>query len=104
MANEIGPIRYVTGLTLYVQIFNIDAGSNLNRVRDVSANAWDVFTTADWVDYDVALTEDSTSGMYFANAPTGIGTDEVFVIVYIQSGGTAAATDVDIAQGVLERS
>ena len=71
MAREIQFGPYPTGATLYAVLKRASDG----YLRDVVANAWDVPLAADWGDYDIALTEDSTTGHYVATAPSGVALD-----------------------------
>jgi hypothetical protein len=86
MANEIGPIYYTTGATLRAMVFNA-AG----QVRDVVANAFDAWADADIDDYDILLTEQGTSGNYYANAPTGTTPSTVLYMVKVYEGAVTIA-------------
>ena len=51
-------------------------------------------TAGDWADYAVAMTEQSTTGVYAGNFPTAITAAGTYAILFRQqSGGSPAATD-----------
>lgn len=94
MANELHAL-YTTGSTLYVQIYSA-AGTVWNGTTLTT------LVTASWTDYDVAMTETSGSGHYFATFPAGITTaGTYFITAYKQAGGSPAASDTVVSQGLL---
>lgn len=100
MARE---IRFVdvdrtSGLTFYALLWQPTTGA----VRDVTNNTWDTYVTLDLGDYDHALTEHGTSGIYFANLPTGVTlTEEIEVEVYLREGASPAETDDLYGYGIM---
>lgn len=70
MANELGPIFTTTGTTVRGMLFN-----QSGQVRDVVHAAWDTWADGDIDDYDIAITELGTSGIYYGTAPGGVTVD-----------------------------
>ena len=96
MAREIQFGPWTTGAVLYGNLKRASDG----YLRDVVANAWDAPLTADWDDYDIPLTEDSTTGHYVATAPSGVTLSDglISIIVYEQVGGSPAPTDTFVGE------
>lgn len=99
MANEIQIPHGITGQTVYAVIRN-SVGAIWNGSAFVSYNA------INWTTYKVALTEETTNGSdgyYKGDFPSGIVTAGIYNIeVRLQSGGSAAITDIVIGAGSIE--
>lgn len=92
MANELRGVS-TSGNTLYARIMN-PAGLWWN------GSAFEAYSAGNYATYDVALTEQGSSGVYVGTFPAGIttaGTYEYYV--YIQSGGSPAESDVLASTG-----
>lgn len=86
MANELR-IAQGTGSAIYAHIVNAAA-------RRWNGTSFEVYSSGNYPNYDIPMTEQGTSGVYVGNFPTGItdsGTYEIFY--YIQTGGSAAEGD-----------
>jgi hypothetical protein len=99
MANEITH-NFLTGQTLYACRFQADGDV---FITDGSSD--EVWGTGgrDADDYDVAMTEEDSSGHYKADfdASGNIGEGVYYVTVYLQSGASPADSDVAISQGMM---
>jgi hypothetical protein len=88
MAGEL-KTQFASGATVYAVVLNA-AGQAWRR--DVSV--FELPTAANWADYAVTMTEQSTTGVYEGNFPTAITTAGVYPVLFRQqSGGSPAATD-----------
>lgn len=83
-----GEIRVVgpTGHTCYVHIFNA-SGQRWN------GSTYETFSAANYANYDVAVTEDGSTGVYRGDMPTDAPAGRPDVILYIQAGGSPANGD-----------
>jgi hypothetical protein len=92
MANELFA-RYDSGFSVYAvlqrngQIWN---GTALVAIE-----------TDDWATYDIPLTEQDGSGLYYANEPSGLSAGTYDVLYFERLGATPATTDDQIAGGTL---
>lgn len=85
-----------TGNTLYVVLRNVS-----NQVWNVGAAAWQTYNVANWAQYAIPLTEDTSSGWYTAAVPAGISTTTVLrILVYGQLGGSPAAGDDNLGVSI----
>lgn len=95
MADEI-QVQDVTGLTLYAQVRkSLDPTKILSTV----ASAFVTFSSADWLNYDIAMTEQGSSGLYLGTIPSYAGSGVFSVTSYAQSGVSPAESDLAIATG-----
>ncbi len=93
MANEI-KAKYSTGANLYAIIL-----SSTSTVWN--GTTFETIAAANWATYDIALTENSTTGIYSATFP--ITTAGIFdVWIYVRSGGSPATTDSLIGQATFD--
>src|SRR5688572_29301614 len=94
MAKELGPILYTTGATLRAMLFN-----QSGQVRDVINDTWDAWVDGDIDDYDIAVTELGSSGIYYADAPAGVTVDiaEYDMVIY---SGAVSLTNIRLSVGV----
>ena len=95
MANEIWH-NYTTGSTLYFCTFQQDGDVFLTNGESDETWGTGGRTAAD---YDMALTEDGTSGHYVGTFDTSIGIGTYRITVYLQAGANPVDTDLAIAQG-----
>jgi len=100
MSNE---IQYydsaLSGSNLYAIIRAQDG-----TVRNVVGGSWDATPTAGEIDnYDIALTEQSTLGLFYANEPSGVtsATVSYSITIHERIGASPAASDPVLMQGVL---
>lgn len=86
MANEIRGIG-PSGRTMYAHIVN-GSGQRWN------GSAFETYASANYANYDIALTENGTSGVYVGTFPTTITTAGFYeYFYYIQAGGSPAEGD-----------
>lgn len=88
-------VVFQTGFTLYAVIRGVVGGvaKVWNPTLLSGAGDWQVFNGANWAQYAIPLTEQSTTGYYSAAYPvniTGVLTSETF---YQQAGGSPVLTD-----------
>jgi hypothetical protein len=81
-----------TGQTLYA------------HVRSRSGQVWngaafEAYNSANWSTYDIALTEDSSSGYYKATFPAAISASKYTVLIYLQAGGSPTLGDPLVGSG-----
>ncbi len=94
MAGEIHFDYGITGVTLYALILN-GAGNIWN------GSAFESPLAANWATYKVALTEQSTTGIYKGTFPV-VAAGAHSLSIRLQSGGSPATTDRLIANGYIE--
>lgn len=93
-------IRALTssGLTVYAQVLN-GSGQVWN------GTTFETYTAGNWGDYDIALTEQGSSGRYIGNFPSGITTaGDYEFYAYRQLGASPAQSDVAVGVGKVEWS
>ena len=95
MANEIWH-NYDEAGVLYALIYR----KTDDKVYDAVADAFDTYTDADILDYDVPLTNHADSDYHSADFPTDIATGVYRVAIMLRVGGAIDA-DIDyaVAQG-----
>lgn len=82
-----------SGVTAYAQIRRTTDGYIWNGTTFVAYNV------ADWANYDVAMTEQTSSGFYVGTFPAGITDDDFYHIAsFYQAGGSPAAGDTGFGQ------
>lgn len=81
-------VAYQSGATLYAVIHNKD-GTVWNNIN----SDFESYNSANWAQYAVALTEQSSSGYYRASPPAGIGSALTTECIYSQVGGSPALSD-----------
>src|SRR5437762_2107467 len=90
MSSELKVNGATSGATIYAVIEN-EAG----QLWKVSTSTFEVFNAANWANYKVALTEQTGTGRFRGNFPTGIKASGLYNVEYrIQSGGTPVVADV----------
>lgn len=94
MANEL-QAGYLTGETLYVSVLS---GALRWHTGD---EAFEAYNAAHWTSYDVALTEQGTSGSYFGDFPTAIPSGTYSLELRRQMGDSPAVTDPILASETL---
>lgn len=85
---------YTTGSTLYAILRNAAGEVYNGSVFDATP------TTGEWASYDIALTEDASTGLYRGTMPAVAAGAYTFE-VRLQAGGSPAATDRVVGQGAL---
>lgn len=94
MSNELLAF-YPTGNTLYALLFN-DVGQVWNGA------AFEVLADANWLTYDIAMTELGTSpGVYAGDMPGAVAGAYSFDI-RLQAGGSPATSDSSIGNGAIQ--
>ena len=79
---------FTTGKTVYAVVRN-DAGQVYNTTTSLFEN----YTSADWTDYAIALTEQVPTGYYTGPMPVGLTNPPYSVQVFAQSGVIPATSD-----------
>ena len=79
--------KAATGLTFYAVILD-------GTTQAWNGSAFETLANANWTTYDVAMTEEDTTGVYSAVFPAGITTIAGYsILVFQQAGGSPASTD-----------
>lgn len=86
MAKEIQTF-YTSALTLYAVLTN-----GIGQFWNTSAVAFQAYNGASWTDYDIALTEQSTSGIYLGDFPV-VAAGSYGITIFKRAGGAPALTD-----------
>lgn len=89
MSNELTTAN-TSGLTLYAHILNASA-------QRWNGSAFETYVAANYANYDVAFTEQGTSGIYAGNFPSSISAGSYEIYIYQQGGGSPAQGDVVVA-------
>lgn len=85
----------LAGQTVYVHIMN-SSGKRWNGTD------FETYVAGNYADYDVALTEQGTSGVYLGDFPTAITTGGTYAYFgYIQAGGSPAEGDIVVGTGTV---
>lgn len=87
-------INYPAGSTLYALLFNVN-GLIWN------GTAFEVVVAANWANYDLALTEVTTTQCYKGNMPAAVAGVYGYVIRK-RAGGSPAVSDVAVGAGVIQ--
>lgn len=92
-------VLYQTGFQLYALIHGVVSGARQvwNPTLNSGAGGWEVYNSAHWSQYAIALTEDPSSGYYAATYPaniSGVITSEAF---YVRGGGSPTLGDAPAA-------
>ena len=82
-----------TGRTIYFVIRN-SSGQVWNGA------AFETFNASNWANYDVAATEQGTSGYYTATFPAAITAGKYTILAHRQIGGSPATTDPVFGVGI----
>lgn len=80
---------FQSGATVYAVLRNRLNG----QVWNTSTPAFETYNEAHWAQYAIALTEQTSSGYYTANAPSGVSGYLVSAAFYQQAGGSPATSD-----------
>lgn len=89
MANEIGPVSYTTGTSTLKGILFNSAGEARN-VSGASADTFEAWADGSIDDYDFALSEKGTSGIFYADLPSGLSTITNYTVVIFNGTATLA--------------
>jgi hypothetical protein len=96
MSNEIRT-HYVTGKSLYAVILRASDGQVWN------GSGWESLATANWANYDVAITEQSTTAIYYGSMPA-VSAGLYDVLIFRQVGGGPVTTDPMVGQAGIDWS
>lgn len=92
MANELQVI-HTTGKTVYANIISGN-GADVGKIWSVSGSAFEAYSTANFGNYDIALTEQGTASQIFLGTfDTNITTGLYFIQFREQAGGSPAESD-----------
>lgn len=94
MASQI-QIQGDSGLDVYAVVRRVDNGQVWNGMT------FESLSPANWSDYVVSLSEQSTTGYYIANLPAGLAAGEYSVVAYEQLGEDPASSDDPVGVGVI---
>jgi hypothetical protein len=97
MAGEVKTKGPGTGRTCYFVV----RGSG-NAVWSTAGAAFEVFTSGNWADYDVALVEQGVSNVYVGNMPSAVPPGVFDIDARQQVGGGPVQTDPVIAAGEVQ--
>jgi hypothetical protein len=94
MAGEI-QVSFQAGKTCYFLVRN-----RVGQVWNTNTSAFESYQTANYGDYDIAMTEQgSASGFYVGTFPSAITPGVYSIVAKQQIGGSAAETDPTIGSG-----
>jgi hypothetical protein len=106
MAIQLLPLEIVftTGSHVYAIIRGVIGGVRKywNPTLNTGAGGWEVYNSAHWSQYAIALTEDASSGYYAASFPVGISgviTSESYYNNAAPTLGDAAISSISYSQG-----
>ena len=85
MSNIVSSVNFTSGLTLYYFIFNATS-------QAFNGNSFEDFTTSDWSEYAMPLTETATD-IYTAKFPSNIGLGVYYAVAYRQVSSQPLPTD-----------
>lgn len=95
MAGELQGDTIITSGTVYARVYN-----NVGQVWNTAGTpAFEAFNAANVTDYDIAATQQSTTGRWIATMPATILSGTYYYTFYLQSGGSPAVGDSPIASG-----
>lgn len=93
MAAELQLAHGTTGRTLYAVL-----RSATGTVYNTAGAAFEAYNASNWTSYDIALTEQGTSGYYVGDMPA-VAAGIYAVEVRWQAGGSPATTDTTVGSG-----
>lgn len=93
MAGEI-QLQYVTGKTVYAVIRN-----HFGQVWNTAGGAFEAFNASNYTDYDVALTEQGTTGVYAGDFPSAIVAGVYSLDFRERAGASPAQSDLAVGAG-----
>ena len=80
---------FTTKSTLYAVVFRISDG----YVWNTSTGAFEAFSSSNWANYAIAMTETTGTGFFSAAYPSAISETLTAEAVYQQAGGSPATSD-----------
>lgn len=95
MAKEIQVAYPTSAVNLYAVIL-----SSVGQFYNTVGAAFENFNAANWADYDIALTEQSTTGVYLGDFPA-LAAGTYSIAFFLRAGGSPAVTDDAIAAGII---
>lgn len=96
MSNElhlVGPV----GRTCYVHILN-----SSSQRANITDEIFEAFNASNYSDYDVTVTEQSSSGIYVGDFPTWIAGGRYDVVLFLQDGASPADGDRAIGAQLID--
>lgn len=99
MASEIQLAYGTTGRTLYAVI-----RTSVGTVWNTNSAAFEAFNAANWTDYDIAMTEQGTTGYYAGTFPPAISSGVYEVEVRDRGGSSPAVSDALAGSGEIQWS
>lgn len=94
MANEL-KTPGISGATLYAVLFDADG-----LVWQTTTSTFVAFVAGNWANYDIALAEKSTTGIFFGDLPGTLDTDVKYpFFVFERVSGAPAVTDTLLGGG-----
>jgi hypothetical protein len=96
MAIEIVCEHDTSGVALYAVVSRPADGYRWN------GSSFETHTAGNWLNYDIALTEQTNSATYLGDFPAGITTAGWYrITVYLRAGGSPAIGDTKLASGTI---
>ncbi len=97
-------LAFNTGAHIYAIVHGVVSGTRKvwNPTLNTGAGGWEVYNSANWAQYALALTEQASSGYYAATYPANIAdviTSEVFYNNVAPTLGDAPVASVQYTQG-----
>lgn len=86
-------VVYLSGVTLYAIVRRRSDGLVWNQALNGGDGDFEVWNAGNWAQYAVPLAEQPSSGYYAGAYPANIGNFFTSETVYVQAGGTPAASD-----------
>ncbi len=84
--------------TLYARVMNDDG-----QIWNTAGSAFETYDALNYTDYDIAMTQQGSSGVYVGDFPTAITMADTYeYFVHIQAGATPAEGDTIINTGKIE--
>jgi len=97
MANEL-TLSYPSGVTLYAVLLNA-----VGQIYNTVGAAFEAPAAANWTDYDIAMAEAETTGIYRGTMPA-VAAGRYSYYVRLRAGGAPATTDLTVGTGTIEWS
>ena len=90
-----------------IQTFYSSSATLYAHIRDSAGAVWngssfESYNASNWANYDVALSEDGTSGYYKVTFPGAISAGKYGLFIYSQTGGSPAEGDRPVGTGSIQ--
>ena len=97
--------RDTSGKTVYAVVLSGATVWSVTTGGTATASTFAALATGNWTTYNVALTEQSTTGIFVGSFPSGIvAAGRYSAFIYEQAGASPASTDTLIAGGAVDWS